>query len=125
MTEGRVTAGSQERRALELPEAHGEPIAVVGAIGLSRSEEVRVSVHEGTYGPRVDVRRWVLPPRPEDDRIRAGRKAGATQRKNRFEGPTKKGWRTDVAEAAQLATLILEACGIAETWAETHEAQTA
>ena len=99
---------------------HPEPIAVVGAVGLSRKSELRVTVHEGTYGPRVDIREWILPARPENQRIRAGRKAGTASRKSAYEGPTKKGHRHDIAEAAQLATLILEACGIAETWMESH-----
>lgn len=104
---------------------HPEPIAVVGSVALGKRAELRVSVHEGTYGPRIDVREWLLPERPEDSRIRAGRKAGSASRKSAYVGPTKKGHRHDIAEAAQLATLILEACGIAETWTEEHATRTA
>ncbi len=94
-----------------------EPVAVVGNVGDpgERRAQWRVSVHEGRFGPKIDVRRWFNPPRPEEVRayVPKGKGRGRVA-KEPFVGPTKAGARFDLEDALTLATLILEAGGIAE-----------
>lgn len=102
---------------METERTYPEPVAVVGTVGDpgERRAEWRVSVHEGRFGPKIDVRRFLNEPRPEDARIYVpkGKGRGRSQ-KPLFVGATKAGARFDMEDALRLATLIMEAADIAE-----------
>lgn len=104
-------------------EKYPEPVAEVGSVGDpgNRRASWRVSVHEGRFGPKIDVRRWFAEPRPEEVRayVPKGKGRGRIQ-KAPFVGATKAGARFDLADALELARLIFEAADIAER----HEPET-
>lgn len=103
----------------EVGTAYPDAIAELGSVGDpgERRAEWRVAVFPGPYGPRIDVRRWLNPPRPEDVRayVPKGKGRGRVPREP-FVGATKAGARFEAEDACRLATLILEAAGIGEDW---------
>lgn len=108
---------------LGLP-AEREPIDV-GAVRMGGSE-LRVRIIDAEHGPKIDVREYVLPRRPEDSRIYVpkGKGRGKAQREP-YTGWTKHGIRLDVETMGTIVALIVGAMaqaedeGMVSTWEPT------